>query len=117
MNYETIKGWGLGGLIAICVLIVAIILMIVGPALTPTLVLGFVAALALARLGETPMLQTYLIVSTVTTLICALMVPAGPRKQTGVDNVMGSAVLAITLGWLIWPVAVAAACRVKLRTQ
>ncbi len=42
--------WSLGSLIAIIVLILAIILMVIGTGLTPLMVLGFIAALALSRL-------------------------------------------------------------------
>lgn len=42
--------WSFGSLIAIVVFIVAVILMILGTSLTPLMVLGFIAALALARI-------------------------------------------------------------------
>lgn len=42
--------WSIGALIALIVLVVCIILLIVGHAVTATLVFGLVAALAVARL-------------------------------------------------------------------
>lgn len=42
--------YGIGSIIALIVLVVAIILMIISQSLTPLMVLGFIAALALARL-------------------------------------------------------------------
>jgi|GEM_PF-4512512 len=50
VTYETVRGWGIGGLIAIVVLIVCIILIIIGKPLEPVMVLGMLAALALSRL-------------------------------------------------------------------
>lgn len=42
--------WGLGALIALVVLVVCIILLVIGHALTATLVFGLIGALAVARL-------------------------------------------------------------------
>ena len=42
--------WGLGALIALVVLVVCLILLVIGHALTATLVFGLIAALAVARL-------------------------------------------------------------------
>lgn len=42
--------YSLGAIVALIVLIIAVILMIIGPNLTPFMVLGFIAALAFARL-------------------------------------------------------------------
>jgi hypothetical protein len=42
--------WGIGTLIALIVLVIAIILLVVGHALTPHIVFGLIAALAVARL-------------------------------------------------------------------
>lgn len=42
--------YGFGSIIALIVLILAIILMVISQTLTPLMVLGFIAALALARL-------------------------------------------------------------------
>ena len=42
--------WGLGALIALIVLVLCIILLVIGHALTATLVFGLIAALAVARL-------------------------------------------------------------------
>ena len=50
VTYETVKGWGIGGLIAVIVLVVCIVLMIIDKPLSPFMVLGMIAALALARL-------------------------------------------------------------------
>jgi len=50
MNYDTIKSWGLGSLIAIVVLIVCIVLMFIDKPLSPFAILGMLAALALSRL-------------------------------------------------------------------
>lgn len=46
----TMPVWGLGTLIALVVLVVCIILLVIGHALTATLVFGLIAALAVARL-------------------------------------------------------------------
>ena len=45
-----LPAWGIGALIALVVLVVCIILLVIGHALTPTLVFGLIAALAVARL-------------------------------------------------------------------
>lgn len=50
MNYDTIRGWGLGGLIAIVVLILAIVFWAIGKPLDPAMVLLLIGLLALARL-------------------------------------------------------------------
>ena len=42
--------WGLGTLIALLVLVICIVLLVIGHVLTPVLVFGLIAALALARL-------------------------------------------------------------------
>jgi hypothetical protein len=42
--------WSIGALIALIVLVVCIILLVIGHALTATLVFGLIAALAVARL-------------------------------------------------------------------
>lgn len=42
--------WGIGAIIALVVLILAIILLVIGHALTATIVFGLIAALAVARL-------------------------------------------------------------------
>ena len=42
--------WSLGSIIALIVLVLAIILLVIGHALTATLVFGLIAALAVARL-------------------------------------------------------------------
>ncbi len=46
----TVRGWGIGSLIALVVFLLAVVLLIIGHALTPTMVLVFIAALALAML-------------------------------------------------------------------
>lgn len=47
---ETIRGYGIGWIIALIILILCIILMFLGAPLTPFQVLGLIAALALSRL-------------------------------------------------------------------
>ena len=42
--------WGIGAIIALVVLVLAIILLVIGHALTATIVFGLIAALAVARL-------------------------------------------------------------------
>lgn len=42
--------WTLGALIALVVLVVCIVLLVIGHALTPMIVFGLIAALAVARL-------------------------------------------------------------------
>ena len=42
--------WGIGAIIALIVLVICIILLVIGHALTATLVFGLIAALAVARL-------------------------------------------------------------------
>jgi hypothetical protein len=42
--------WSIGALIALVVLVICIILLVIGHALTATLVFGLIAALAVARL-------------------------------------------------------------------
>lgn len=42
--------WGIGALIAVVVLVLCIVLLVVGHALTSTIVFGLIAALAVARL-------------------------------------------------------------------
>lgn len=46
----TIRGWGVGFIVALIVLIICVILMFLGAPLTPFQVLGLMAALAVARL-------------------------------------------------------------------
>lgn len=46
----TIQTIGVGGIIAVVVLIVCVVLLIIGQALTPVEILGLIAALAVARL-------------------------------------------------------------------
>ena len=45
---ETIKGWGLGGILAIVILILSIVLAVIGQ--IPTLEASLIGGLALARL-------------------------------------------------------------------
>lgn len=45
-----VNGVGLGWLVALLVLIICIVLMLIGHALTATIVFGLIAAVALARL-------------------------------------------------------------------
>lgn len=42
--------WGIGAIIALIVLVLAIILLVIGHALTATIVYGLIAALAVSRL-------------------------------------------------------------------
>jgi hypothetical protein len=50
MNMETVRGWGLGYLIAFIVLILCIIAWFIGKPLTGPEILGLIGALALSRL-------------------------------------------------------------------
>lgn len=66
------------------------------------------------------LLQVYLIVTALVTFWAALQIPidqppwASPsRAGRVVDNIGGSFVLAIALGWLIWPFALGAAVKVR----
>ena len=52
------------------------------------------------------MLAMYLIFSSALTLHALLRIPS---KMKLVDNVGGSIVLAVAMGWLIWPLALYAA--------
>jgi hypothetical protein len=45
-----LPAWSIGALIALIVLVICIILLVIGHALTATLVFGLIAALAVARL-------------------------------------------------------------------
>lgn len=47
---ETVRGYGIGWVVALIVLIICVILMFLGAPLTPFQVLGLMAALAVARL-------------------------------------------------------------------
>lgn len=47
---ETVRGYGIGWVVALIVLIICVILMFLGTPLTPFQVLGLIAALAVARL-------------------------------------------------------------------
>lgn len=47
---ETVRGYGIGWVVALIILILCVILMFLGAPLTPFQVLGLIAALALSRL-------------------------------------------------------------------
>lgn len=50
MNYETVKAWGIGAIIAIIVLVLCVVFWAIGKGLDSGMVLLLIGLLALARL-------------------------------------------------------------------